>query len=109
MACARVLSFRILAGREGDVNECLIALNEAQRQAEGYICRVTFVSNDDPNHRMIVTIWEDKHHADAFALREETAAHMSHIKMVSDELPIEAGEYDVLTTDPEDLVAAHRR
>ena len=108
MAVARVLSFRILPGREADVQECLLALDQLQRQAEGYSCRVTFRSVADPRHIKIVVIWEDKHHADAFALEEATVAHMSHIKAVSDEVPIPPGEYDIISSDPPDLIARHR-
>ena len=108
MACARVLSFRILPGRQDEVTECTNRLDGLQRQAEGYACRVSFSSAEDPRHIMIVTIWEDKHHADVFALHEATVSCMARIKAVSDEIPIAAGEYDVINSDPADLITRHR-
>jgi len=108
MACARVLSFRILPDRENDVTECTTRLDGLQRQAEGYSCRVSFRSAEDPRHIMILTIWDERRHADAFALQAATVACMARIKAVSDEIPIAAGEYDVTGSDPEDLIASHR-
>jgi hypothetical protein len=58
---------------------------------------------------MIVTIWDERHHADNFALQEATVACMSRIRAASDEIPITAGEYDVINSDPEDLIARHKR
>ena len=107
MACARVLSFRVLPGRENDVTECTNRLDGLQRQAEGYACRVSFRWAEDPRHIMIVTIWDERHHADAFALKEATVACMSRIKAVSEEMPIAPGEYDVINSDPADLITRH--
>lgn len=108
MACARVLSFRILPGRENEVTECTTRLDALQREAEGYSCRVSFSSADDPRHIMIVTIWDERHHADAFALHEATVACMARIRAASQETPIIQGEYDVINSDPADLIASHR-
>lgn len=107
MACARVLGFRILAGRENEVAECLTRLDELQRQADGYVCRVRLISDSDPRHMMIITIWEDCDSADAFALNQETEAHMSHIKVATDQQPIAPGQFDI-DSDPADLIARHR-
>ncbi len=108
MACARILSFRINPGGQNEVTECTNRLDALQRGAEGYICRVSFTAAEDPRHIMIVTIWDERHHADAFALHDATVACMARIRAVSSEIPIAQGEYDVINSDPADLIARHR-
>ncbi len=108
MACARILSFRIHPGGENQVTECLTRLDALQRQAKGYACRVSLTPANDPRHIMVVVMWQEKENADAFALLDATVACMARIKAVSEEIPITQGEYDLLSSDPADLLERHK-